>query len=508
MPTAHSWTDLVVRPVVDTAHLVRFRGATVRRPRVARIAWGTMLGITAAVVVVPALAPGAGAPTGRAFDALLLLPTFMAGFLVLALVSAVASGGGRELLPHEQAVAHPVSPTTDHLGALLLAPLNIAWLLQAWFLLGSAAWAKGPDGLLALEVVLLVWLALATALAQVVAWSVEAVRRRSHGVAVVRTAGVALALVALWLQLTDRWGPLLDALPTLELVVAGLDGHSPRWWATVAGMLVALVATVALGAWPAHLTARRLPRDEQRVESASHAARPTPCSELGMLLRLDRASVWRAVPMRRGLGVLAVGPGLVALAGGLTWDMVVVLPGLVVSGGVLLFGVNAWSLDGRGGLWRESLPVDPALVFRARSLVMAEWLLSAAAVTVVLASLRAGVPDASEAAALLCALVVVTAQVVAVAMTWSIRRPFSVDLRSARATPAPPVVMVGYSARLATSTTITAMVFSALSWTAPWWVSVAVAAPFLAWSGVRWRRAQRRWVDAPTRALVVTTVAA
>ena len=44
----------------------------------------------------------------------------------------VASGGGRELLAREHGVAYPVSPTTDHLGALLLAPLNIAWLLQAW----------------------------------------------------------------------------------------------------------------------------------------------------------------------------------------------------------------------------------------------------------------------------------------------------------------------------------------------------------------------------------------
>ena len=120
----------------------------------------------------------------------------------------------------------------------------------------------------------------------------------------------------------------------------------------------------------------------------------------------------------------------------------------------------------------------------------------------------AGVPTGAEATAVVCALLVVTVQVVAVAMSWSIRRPFSVDLRSARATPAPPVVMVGYSARLATSTTMTAMVFSALSWTAPGWVSVAVAAPLLVWSGLRWRRAAARWADAPTRALVVTTVAA
>ncbi len=96
------------------------------------------------------------------------------------------------------------------------------------------------------------------------------------------------------------------------------------------------------------------------------------------------------------------------------------------------------------------------MVFRARTAVLAEWLLSAALVTVVLASLRAGRAERRRRlAALLCCLVVVTAQVVSAAMRWSLRRPFAVDLRSARATPAPPVVMVGYSAQLAISTTLT-----------------------------------------------------
>ena len=72
---------------------------------------------------------------------LLLLPTIFAGFLLLTVVSSVASGGGRELLNRDQGVAFPVSPTTDHLGALLMAPLNIAWLLQTWAMLGSAAYA-------------------------------------------------------------------------------------------------------------------------------------------------------------------------------------------------------------------------------------------------------------------------------------------------------------------------------------------------------------------------------
>ena len=71
-----------------------------------------------------------GAPT------CVLLPTGLFGVLLIALVSAARPGGGRELVPREQGVAFPVSPTTDHLGALLMAPLNIAWLLQSWTLLG------------------------------------------------------------------------------------------------------------------------------------------------------------------------------------------------------------------------------------------------------------------------------------------------------------------------------------------------------------------------------------
>lgn len=89
-------------------------------------------------------------------------------------------------------------------------------------------------------------------------------------------------------------------------------------------------------------------------------------SELAALVRIDRSSVWRSVPLRRGFLILALMPGLVAAAGQLEWEMLPVLPGLVAAGSALLFGVNAWALDGVGALWRDSLPVRPALVFAAR----------------------------------------------------------------------------------------------------------------------------------------------
>ena len=137
--------------------------------------WSSLL-LTVAAAVVPAFVrSGAGQTATRHRGPLLLLPTALAGFLLLAIVSAVASGGGRELVAREQAVAFPISPTTDHLGALLLAPLNIAWLLQAWILLGSTAYRpRRPRSCCRRRSVILLWLAAATAIAQVVAWTVEA----------------------------------------------------------------------------------------------------------------------------------------------------------------------------------------------------------------------------------------------------------------------------------------------------------------------------------------------
>ena len=206
--------------------------------------------------------------------------------------------------------------------------------------------------------------------------------------------------------------------------------------------------------------------------------------------------------------VLAVGPGLVAVLGNLPWESVTILPGLVVSGGALLFGVNAWCLDGRGVLWRENLPVAPGLVFNARAVVLAEFLGLASLVTILLASLRAGIPTSSELTAITCTLVVVTVQVVGAAMRWSDQRPFSVDLRSARATPAPPIVMVGYSARLAVVTTLTGLLFSGLARLPDPTVSLLVAVPCVAWSTVRLLRTRRRWTDPVVRARVITTVSA
>lgn len=497
----------VRRAVADVGHLLRFRATTMRRRMAALGVALAFLIVTAGVAVVPAFVPGAGSGDDRALDVLLLLPTALAGFLILAVVAAAASGGGRELLARDPASIHPISPTTDHLGALLLAPLNIAWLLQAWFLLGATAYAIGPATLFGAQVIMVLWLGAATAVAQVMAWSLEGVRRVPHGIVGVRLLTVIVLGLTLGLQMSDKLLGIFDQIPTRWLVVGMVDGLTWRWGQSVLLVLGVLVVAVVLGAVPAHIAAHRVPRDELKMESGTYAARRLPATPLIGLVRTDRSSVWRAVPMRRGVAVLALGPGIVAVLGDLPWSSMTILPGLVASGGALLYGVNAWCLDSRGALWRESLPVAPESVFAARAYVLGEFLLAASLMTVAVAAIRAGIPETAELTALVCTIVVVTVQVVAAAMRWSAQRPFAVDLRSARATPAPPLMMVGYSTRLALSTTVTGLVFSGLARASDWQLSVLVAVPFLAWSSLRLLRTRRLWLDPPTRARIVTTVA-
>ena len=519
MPTALSSTDSPrppvpgrmtnaawFRPVRDVGHLLWFRSASVRRRSAFWWTTSVMLLLTLTVAIAPAFLPATG---DERLNMALLLPTAMAGLVLIAVVSAVASGGGRELISREQGVAYPVSPATDHLGALVLAPLNVAWLIQAWVLLGAAAYARGPTvNLFAMQVVMVLWLVLATAVGQLVAWTVEMVRRRPHGVLTVRMVAGGLAGGALVVQLAGRTVDLLDQIPTVWLVTGAFDGIGAHWATKVGAELGLILVVVALGVLPVTIASRMMPHDELRAETDIHTPRGMPWSDLTALVRLDRASVWRSVPMRRGLAVLAIGPGLVALLGNLPWPQITILPGLVVSGGALLFGVNAWCLDARGTLWRENLPALPATVFWARVLVLAEFLGLASLATIAIAALRAGVPTVSEVTALTCTLLVVTVQVVAASMRWSERRPYPVDLRSARATPAPPMMMVAYSSRLAVSTTLVRLVFSGLARVPNPSPSIFCALLFLMWSSVRLARAARRWDDPVTRARVVVTVAA
>jgi hypothetical protein len=139
--------------------------------------------------------------------------------------------------------------------------------------------------------------------------------------------------------------------------------------------------------------------------------------------------------------------------------------------------------------------------------VLVEVLLGATRITVVLASLRAGVPTASQLSSVLCAAVVVSLQVVAASLRWSVRRPFPVDMRSARATPAPPLVMVGYSSRLALTTTLTGLVFTITARLPQWEAAVLLALPFLLFSAYKLVRTAGEWDTPATRSNVMAAVA-
>jgi len=500
--TERSWTD----ELADLRALLAFRLAGQRSSRRRRLRWLVPGLITAAVLLV-GIVTGLGPDSEHADRMARLFPVGCLTFLVLVVTSAIASGGGRELLPRDGAAAYPISPFVDHLGALLLAPLSVAWLFQAWTLLGVVAYLVSPAAVLPAVVVVLAWLCAATAAGQVAGWSAEAVRRTRHGKALLRGALVLGVLAVASLALL---GPGLDlgnpsALGFLTEAVRHPFGAT--WLATVLGLLLLTVALVLVGALPVRSASRRLPRDEARLETGNHPARPHPASDLAALHRVDRASVLRSLPLRRGLVTLGISPGLIAMVADLDWDTVILLPGLAASGGALLFGVNAWCLDARGALWRESLPVSAGLAFTVRATVLLELLLAASAISVLLGAVRAGVPTLSQGVALVCIWVVAALMVVSASMRWSLRKPYAVDLRSARATPAPPSVMVGYSGRLALATTLVSLLFSGLA-ALPWPFSIAFAVACVLVSLFRLRRARRGWEDPFARSRVVVTVAA
>ena len=521
MLTEPSSTDLLPEPpgvlglgnvrkaVTDVVPLLRFRGAMLRgrSRRAAGLGMAVILAMTIASTVAPALIRSRPFPSS---EVALILPTTYLSVLVISVVSAIAAGGGRELLNREHALAFPVSPVTDHLGALIMAPLNIAWLLQIWSMLGVTAYVVGPSPwLVVAQIPVLAWVLVATSVAQVLAWGVEWVRRGPRGVLLVRLLALCSIGLLAWLIVTDRLVNLLDNSPTLAIalaVLAGARGDLVPWLVVVVELFCVAAGAVVCGALLNIAVSRRAPHEELRQETSTRRSRRHPASDLEAVIRIDRASIWRSVPLRRGLSVLSIMPGLVALATGLSWDMICLLPGLVASGGTLLFGVNVFCLDGRGALWRDSLPVHPRLLFGSRVLVLAEVLASAIGITLALGSFRAGPPSASQLAAVLSASLVATLQVLSGSLRWSVRRPYAVDLRGARATPAPPLVMVGYSTRLALASTTTGLLFAATSM-APWWWSLVFATPLAAISLWRLTRVAREWSDPLVRGRVVATVA-
>ncbi|WP_162602469.1 hypothetical protein [Nocardioides daejeonensis] len=499
MPIAASSTEFLTslrEEFADARTVLAFRRAWGGR-RLRWVGWSLAL-VTVLLALLPAYVdpPAAHLPGGGTRIDGAVLPWLWFSLVLVTAGGAIGSGGGRALLPKEQAVAFPIGPVADYLGSVLLAPLNVAWLVQVWLLLALTTHTAGPGRIVPASLLVLGWVLCATVLGQACGWLAEWIRRGPAGPLGQRLVIAGVALL----------GALAVAAGARPLGAAALIESTRSGAAWLAGLAVLALLTVAFlvaGAFPA-VRALALPsRDEARLQAVDRAPRPTPePTSVGihrMLVRVDRASVWRTVAVRRGAVLLAVLPVAGAWAE-VSWTVLVMVPGLVGAGALLLFGVNAWSLDGRGLLWRESLPVAPAAVFDARFRVVAEVLLAVSLPGTVVLAISTGT-GVRELVVLAAACLVFTAQLLSAAARWSLRHPYPVDLSSARATPAPPIVMVGHAARLSLTVSCTGLVLSVLV-AAPDWLVGFVVVLLLTLSMGRIRRARRRWSDPVVRARV------
>ncbi len=496
-----------VSPVAQLDALVRFRTAGVRGAARRR----TAIGLAALPLIgVLAVVAGTQLPPAGAADALTLTPTAWLAFALTSIVAA-ASAGARTLLPRDQSVVFPISPLAEHLGTLLLAPLNAAWIVQAAGLLTLAGWSftsvhATPAGL----AMTIAWITVCTAVAQVIGWLMELSRTTVAGPWLVRAIGLVLALTAGALVITGSLGPVLDRAPTAWFVaVAAGHGFWPSGPVAIGALLLISVLSASAGAWLVAVLQRRAPRDQVRIEAHAYPLRPAPKSVLALCIRIDRASVWRSAPLRRGLITLAAIPGGAAALAGLQWHLLVMLPGLAASGAGLLFGVNALALDGSGALWRESLPGQPRQLLTARLIVVTEVCVLAGVEAAAIGVLRApGWPAPAQAVAVAGSLIASTALVVGRCASWSLAHPYATKLRDARDHPAPPAAMAGYSARLAITTTLTGLLFSVCARWQLGWAAVLLTSAACLWCAVRISAAMRQWEDAGQRSRVVAVVAA
>jgi hypothetical protein len=488
--------------------LVALRWRMVRSSRARRGFIG--LALLVPVLSLVAAIVGVTAPRDRSFDVLLVAPSAYLTVALLTIVAPLIAGGGQELFPTGQLDAYPVTARTHFLASLLLTPLNLAWTAQFIALVGLTTFvAKTGPGVALSLLTCLAFVAAATLVGQALAWFVVGIRHRLWGRYVSWAAAAALAAAVAAAAVTGHISAVLDKTPTTWVVLGAINGAAGGYgsWAIVTSTLVA-IAWVAyrLGLWSCTWSLRQPTRVGGSAQSRTVRRRGQAQSALRAHLAIDRASVWRSSSLRRGLLVLGILPGAVSALAGLDWASVVMLPGLVAAGAGLLFGVNAFCLDGSGALWLASLPGDDRVLFRAKAQVIAEVCTVAVVLAVLAGALRAGRPPTeSEVVALLGCAVVSVSRVVATCMRLSLTRPHRAELRGPRDTPAPPGAMAAYSVRLAVSTTLVAVLFSGASQLDAW-LPAALIVPFLLFSARRLVGSSRLWMDPAVRGHVIATV--
>lgn len=441
--------------------------------------------------------------------AIRLAPAAFLGFGVLAVISPLTSGGGNEIVPPDQLVAYPVRPRTQFLGGLVLTPLNLVWVVQLLGLTAMTSCLTLSTSLPLGALTSAAFVGCLTVLGQAVAWLVVGLRQTRTGRRAVGTAGAFLLLGVVFTVHGGQSAVGHGASPIRNIVEAVRNAGSSKWAITTGVLLGMVVIGLLVGsrlcAW-----ALRRPGDAGSSRHLKALRRRGPRrSTLRELVAVDRASVWRAPALRRGGLVLAVLPGLVAAGAAVPWESLIVLPGLVAAGAGLLFGVNAFCLDGSGAMWVASLPHEPRLIARAKTVVLTETVLGAVLVAALAGSSRSpGTPTGAEVAGIIAVGLTCTSVVVAQGMHASVQRPHRADLRGPRDAVAPPGAMALASLRLAAPTALVALIIAAAAATGVWWLPLGLGLTMIVAAGMSLARTLRRYEDPVRRARVVAVVSA
>jgi hypothetical protein len=455
---------------------------------------------------------GARAQPLLGIDLSVQFASLFAGFALLAIITPLVAGGGAEVFPRAQLIAYPVRGGTWFLTSVLLAPLNLVWVAQAFTVtvLTGYVTAASPHPW-AGQLVTWTYLVAATMAGQASAWWLVGLRATRRGRWMGWTGAALLA--ALGAGAWQVWGldTLLANSPTTTIALATVDAAHLRW-GQVAGPLIVVVgvaaASVWLGARACEWQASRPGDVTLRADLRRYPRRRPRSSLLATVHVVDVASVLRSTPLRRGLLVLAVLPGLLAAPVHLDWSQLVLLPGLVLAGAGLLFAVNVFALDGPGALLLAASPAPARTLLVSKGLVVVEACLFTAGTTVLAGAVTSrGSPSAGELAALGGGVTAQTMVVLALCLRWSLHHPQRADLHDRRDTPAPPGAMARYAAVLAVTTTGISLILGGLGQVGGA-LSAGAGAAGIGLLAVRSLLAtDRAWADEATRARVAFAVA-
>lgn len=443
----------------------------------------------------------------------LATPTLYLGFILLAVLAPLVSGGGYELFPSEHLVAYPVRPATVFRSSLLLAPVNLAWLLNAIALFAVTGFSAGPFrwGPTARSLLVVgAFIGLATIAGHATGWLVMGVRQTRRGRFATNVLGVVLLLTGLLVLWADAVVPMVERSPTTRVLLASYDGYHGRyagWLAVLAVLAASALLLLKIGDAVAGWALRRPGDHADRSSSRAIPRRPQHRRPLSTLLAVDHASLWRSTPLRRGTLVLVLIPGAVALLAGMTWQSLVLVPGLIAAGAGLLFGINAFTLDASGAVWLSTLPGWTRPAFASKAIVFAEVALAAVTSALVGGSLRAPAPaHAGEVAGAVFSALSCAAIVVALGMRSAVKSPHRALLEGPRDTPAPPGVMAAQSVRFAAVTTGVSLGFGALALSGRWWVPALGGVVVGCACALHLLRTARAWEHPHVRAHVVMAV--